>query len=153
MFILSDHESEHHIRSSNVAFTQFFQKEFLADASPLLRTSGDISSGFKSHSGQPCSHSVKVYVLPLTCAVCHLHALISQIHLWFSRVGKPLGSHHGMAAELLHPYTCKQALYCCLTACDKTDPLPTELSPLRIHIDGKLQRKVSLSQTFNVNRP
>ena len=36
---------------------------FLGPLIPLFRTSGDVSSGFQSQSGQPYSHLAEVYVL------------------------------------------------------------------------------------------
>ena len=60
---------------------------------PLFWTSGDVSSGFQSQSGQPYSHSTEMYTFP-------------EIHLWCDTC-RPLGSQHGNQAILFHiPATC-----------------------------------------------
>ena len=48
-------------------FFQFLEdiSPFVGPLIPLFRTSGDISSGFQSQSGQPYFHLVEAYVLHL----------------------------------------------------------------------------------------
>ena len=86
----------------------------------LLWTSSNICPGFQSQGGFPCLNALSPVhngFLRFTCSVTPADLLVAS-----------------MAAEPFDPHTCIQALVGlessvpCLTACDKTDVLPNELS-------------------------
>ena len=56
---------------------------FMGPLIPLFRTSGDVSSGFQSQTGQPYSHLVEVYVLhvPRNSPMVQ-HLLTSWLSAW-----------------------------------------------------------------------
>ena len=78
----------------------------------------------------------KARVDSLACMLCHLWQQIPQNHLWCDTCSL-LGSQHGsQAVSSIYLYTniggaCVQdQVSGCLTACHKTDALPSELSRL-----------------------